>query len=171
MATIGDVSLAFRIEAADSGILARRVKDDGAVSVAIPVEAKWKPGAPLCEARVNGSALALQVRRRGEAFVVTRRGARLEIMLRTRRQTELALRMPRHAEDAAASALLCPMPGLVVSIEVEEDDEVEAGQALATVEAMKMENVLRADRKARISRILVEPGDVLAVDDVILEFA
>jgi propionyl-CoA carboxylase alpha chain len=66
--------------------------------------------------------------------------------------------------------LLCPMPGLVVRIDVGEGDEVYDGQALCMVEAMKMENVLRAERKATVARILARPGDSLAVDAVIMEF-
>jgi propionyl-CoA carboxylase alpha chain len=63
------------------------------------------------------------------------------------------------------------MPGLVVSIAVREGDEVQEGQALATVEAMKMENILRAEKKARVARVHAKPGDSLAVDAIILEFA
>ena len=79
--------------------------------------------------------------------------------------------MPARTEADASKALRCPMPGLVVSIAVSEGQKVEAGETLATVEAMKMENVLRADRAATVSRILVKPGDSLAVDAVIMEFA
>jgi propionyl-CoA carboxylase alpha chain len=66
--------------------------------------------------------------------------------------------------------LLCPMPGLIVKIDVEEGDEVQEGQALCTVEAMKMENILRAERKGTVSKINATAGDSLAVDDVIMEF-
>ena len=66
--------------------------------------------------------------------------------------------------------LLCPMPGVVTSIAVQEGDEVQEGQALATVEAMKMENVLRAEKRGTVKRIAVEPGASLAVDELILEF-
>jgi len=66
--------------------------------------------------------------------------------------------------------LLCPMPGLLVKLDVEEGEAVEQGQALCTIEAMKMENILRAERKGIVSKINAGPGDSLAVDEVILEF-
>jgi len=66
--------------------------------------------------------------------------------------------------------LLCPMPGLIVSVNVGVGDEVQEGQALCTVEAMKMENILRAEKKAVVSKVNAGPGDSLAVDDVIMEF-
>jgi propionyl-CoA carboxylase alpha chain len=78
--------------------------------------------------------------------------------------------MPVKAPPDTSKFLLCPMPGLVVRTDVAEGDEVFDGQALAMVEAMKMENVLRAERRARVAKIRAAPGDSLAVDDVILEF-
>ena len=82
----------------------------------------------------------------------------------------LALLMPEKLPPDTSKLLLCPMPGLVVRIDVAEGDEVFDGQPLAMVEAMKMENVLRAERRARVAKIRAAPGDSLAVDDVILEF-
>ena len=136
----------------------------------IRVEANWQRGRPLCEAVVDGEPLVFRAEERGESFAVLHRGARISVMLRTRRRTELAERMPEVAAREESRALLCPMPGLVMSVGVQPGDEVEAGQALATIEAMKMENVLVAERPAKIARVLVTPGDALAVDDVILEF-
>ena len=78
--------------------------------------------------------------------------------------------MPVKAPPDTSKLLLCPMPGMVVSIAVSEGQTVEPGEALATVEAMKMENVLRAERECVVAAINVEPGDSLAVDDVIMEF-
>ncbi len=78
--------------------------------------------------------------------------------------------MPVKKAADTSRLLLCPMPGLVVSIAVSEGDEVQEGQPLATVEAMKMENILRAERKARVKKINAKPGDSLAVDEVIMEF-
>lgn len=78
--------------------------------------------------------------------------------------------MPEKAPPDTSKFLLCPMPGLVVKINVGLGDEVQEGQALATVEAMKMENVLKAERKGRVKRIAAEPGASLRVDDIIMEF-
>ena len=89
----------------------------------------------------------------------------------TPRAAALAALMPEKREADTSKALLCPMPGLVVSIAVSEGQKVAAGETLAVVEAMKMENVLRAERAATVARILAKPGDSLAVDAVIMEFA
>jgi len=79
--------------------------------------------------------------------------------------------MQRKVVKDTSKALLCPMPGLVVSINVKEGQEVKAGEPLAVVEAMKMENVLTAERDATVKKINAQKGDSLALDDVILEFA
>ncbi|MCB1481617.1 MAG: DUF2118 domain-containing protein [Rhodobiaceae bacterium] len=78
--------------------------------------------------------------------------------------------MPEKVPPDTSKMLLCPMPGLVVSIAVEEGQEVKAGETLAVVEAMKMENVLRAERDGTVSAIHAKAGDSLAVDAVIMEF-
>jgi propionyl-CoA carboxylase alpha chain len=78
--------------------------------------------------------------------------------------------MPVKTVADAGKRLLCPMPGLVKSIDAAEGQEVKAGETLAVVEAMKMENVLRAERDCVVKKILVKPGDSLAVDAVIMEF-
>jgi propionyl-CoA carboxylase alpha chain len=78
--------------------------------------------------------------------------------------------MPEKLPPDTSKMLLCPMPGLIVKVDVEVGDEVQDGQALCTVEAMKMENILRAERKGVVAKINAGPGDSLAVDDVIMEF-
>lgn len=90
--------------------------------------------------------------------------------VRTLRIAELALLMPEKLPPDTSKMLLCPMPGMITAVTVKAGDQVEAGQALATVEAMKMENVLRAERKAIVRRIAVEAGASLAVDELIMEF-
>ena len=90
--------------------------------------------------------------------------------MRTPRQAELASLMPEKLPPDTSKMLLCPMPGLIVSVNVAEGDEVQEGQALCTVEAMKMENILRAEKRAIVTKVNAGPGDSLAVDDVIMEF-
>ena len=90
--------------------------------------------------------------------------------MRTPRAAELARLMPVKLPPDTSKFLLCPMPGVVSAIAVSEGEVVQDGQALATVEAMKMENLLRADRKAVVKKIVAAVGDSLAVDDVIIEF-
>ncbi|HEU0222314.1 MAG TPA: acetyl/propionyl/methylcrotonyl-CoA carboxylase subunit alpha [Paracoccaceae bacterium] len=132
----------------------------------------WLPGRTLAWVGLDGAApVALKVEARTEGFRIRWRGADLDVKVRTPRTAELARLMPAKAAADTTKVLLCPMPGLVVAISVSEGQEVMEGQALATIEAMKMENVLRAERKAVVKRINAQPGASLAVDDVIMEFA
>jgi propionyl-CoA carboxylase alpha chain len=103
-------------------------------------------------------------------FRMRLRGADLKVHVRTPRQHALAGLMLEKAPPDTSKYLLCPMPGLVVKIAVEEGQEVQEGQALATVEAMKMENILKAERRGVVKKIKASAGASLKVDDVILEF-
>ncbi|MCK0167281.1 acetyl/propionyl/methylcrotonyl-CoA carboxylase subunit alpha [Jannaschia sp. S6380] len=134
------------------------------------VESDWTPGDQLARVSVGGQSLVLKVGKITQGFRVRTRGADLTVHVRTPRQAELADLMPQKVAADTSKLLLCPMPGLVVRIDVEEGDEVQEGQALAVVEAMKMENTLRAEKSGVIARINAAAGDSLAVDDVILEF-
>ncbi|MFV0475259.1 MAG: acetyl-CoA carboxylase biotin carboxylase subunit [Pikeienuella sp.] len=134
------------------------------------VVSDWTPGRTLAMVDVDGERLALKVDEIPSGFRMRHRGAALKVHVRTPRQAELAALMPEKLPPDTSRLLLCPMPGLVVSIAVAEGDEVQEGQALCTVEAMKMENVLRAERKGVVAKINAEAGASLAVDDVIMEF-
>jgi len=135
------------------------------------VETDWTPGQSLMEATIDGVPTVMKLAPAGDGWRVRWRGADLKIAVRSPRAAELAALMPIKLPPDTSKFLLCPMPGLVVSINVEEGDEVQEGQALATVEAMKMENVLRAEKKSVVAAIKAAPGDSLAVDEVIIEFA
>ena len=142
---------------------------DGAV---MRVTSDWTPGSPLARLLVAGEPLVLKVARApGGALRIRTRGADLRVHVRTPRAHDLAALMPVKVPPDTSKFLLCPMPGLVVKINVAEGDEVEEGQALCTVEAMKMENILRAERRATVARINAAPGASLRVDDIIMEFA
>ena len=134
------------------------------------VESDWTPGDTLARLEVGGRSLILKVERRTSGYRVRYRGADLTVTIRTPRQAELASRMPEKTPPDTSKLLLCPMPGLIVKIDVEEGQEVQEGQSLCTVEAMKMENILRAERKGVVKKIVAAPGASLAVDDVIMEF-
>ena len=86
-------------------------------------------------------------------------------------EAELAALMPVKAAADMSKFLLCPMPGLVKALHVQEGADVKAGDPLAVVEAMKMENVLRAERDGIVKSIKTKAGESLAVDAVIMEFA
>jgi len=134
------------------------------------VTGDWTPGDKLADMLVDGAPLVMKVGKISGGFRIRTRGADLKVHVRTPRQAELAKLMPEKLPPDTSKLLLCPMPGLVVKLDVEEGQEVQEGQALCTVEAMKMENILRAERKGIVAKINAAPGDSLAVDDVIMEF-
>ncbi|WP_170548021.1 acetyl-CoA carboxylase biotin carboxylase subunit [Ruegeria atlantica] len=140
---------------------------DGAV---MRVASDWTPGDQLALLDVDGAPLVLKVGKISGGFRIRNRGADLKVHVRTPRQAELAKLMPEKLPPDTSKMLLCPMPGLIVKIDVEIGQEVQEGQALCTVEAMKMENILRAEKKGVVAKINAGPGDSLAVDDVIIEF-
>ncbi len=125
----------------------------------------------LAEAEIDGRSVAVQVDREKGHLRLTHAGRQHRFRLLAPRAAELqAFMIPKVPPDLSRY-LLCPMPGLVVSIQVNEGDRVEAGQPLAVVEAMKMENILRAEKAGTVGKIHAQAGDSLAVDQVILEFA
>ncbi|MDW4548047.1 acetyl/propionyl/methylcrotonyl-CoA carboxylase subunit alpha [Defluviimonas sp. D31] len=134
------------------------------------VTSDWTPGQSLARLEVDGAAVVLKVDKIPGGFRIRTRGADLKVYVRTPRQAELARLMPEKLPPDTSKYLLCPMPGLVVKISVEEGQEVQEGQALATVEAMKMENILRAEKKGVVKKISAQAGASLKVDDVIMEF-
>ena len=134
------------------------------------VASDWTPGDQLARLTVDGERVVMKVGKVPSGFRVRLRGADLKVHVRTPRAAELAALMPEKAPPDTSKMLLCPMPGLVVKIWVETGQEVQEGQALATVEAMKMENILRAEKKGTVSKINADAGASLMVDDVILEF-
>jgi propionyl-CoA carboxylase alpha chain len=134
------------------------------------VETEWSPTDPIFEGRIDGRPVRVQVRRVLNGYRLGHRGADMVARVYTGREAELARLMPERVLSDAARQLLCPMPGLIVSIAVEVGQEVKAGEPLAIVEAMKMENILRAERDGKVKAIHARKGDSLAVDAVIMEF-
>ena len=141
--------------------------DDGAV----PVAGAWRPHESLFTGTVAGTRVTVQVERRGTALALRWRGVAVTARVRTPRAAALAATMPAKAALDMSRFLLSPMPGLVVALPAAEGEEVRAGQPLAIVDAMKMENVLRAERDGRIVKVHVKVGDSLAADQIIMEFA
>jgi propionyl-CoA carboxylase alpha chain len=131
----------------------------------------WRPGLATFEGTLDGAPIAAQVRARPGGYRIGRRGATVEAAVYRPREAELVRGMPERARPDPSRHLLCPMPGLVVSIDVAAGQEVKAGERLCVVEAMKMENVLKAERDVTVAAVKVAPGDSLAVDAVIMEFA
>jgi propionyl-CoA carboxylase alpha chain len=119
----------------------------------------------------GGGRHIFQVSRERGGYRLSQGGSSLVAAVRRPEAARLASLMPKKAAADMSKFLLCPMPGLIVSVNVSEGQEVKAGETLAVVEAMKMENVLRSEHDGTVKKIEVRKGDTLAVDDVILEFA
>ena len=137
----------------------------------ITIGTDWSPGDPLFHAKVDGEALVVQVDAVGSGWRLINEGGQAEALVLTPRQAELYALMPVKAAPDTSKFLLSPMPGLLASVAVREGQEVKAGEALAVVEAMKMENVLRAAQDATVKVLHAKAGDSLKVDQKILEFA
>jgi propionyl-CoA carboxylase alpha chain len=154
-------------------------RENDVIEVRFPQQAKssrrhltsnWKPGDPLWSGMINSHPVAVQVRRIPNGFTLSYRGIETKAYVYTEREAAYARLMPVKQAADTGKQVLCPMPGLVVSIAVKEGQEVKAGETVAVVEAMKMENVLRAEIDGTVKKINAKPGDSLAVDAVILEF-
>ncbi len=134
------------------------------------VRSDWQFGQPLFSGTINGEAIYLQVEREKQTYRLFHAGTRTDLTIVTKRAAELLHYMPVKAPPDMSKFLLSPMPGLLVSVAVKEGDEVKAGEELAVLEAMKMENTLRAERDGVVAKINYESGANLAVDDKIMEF-
>ncbi len=137
----------------------------------VAVKSSWRPGDIVWRGVIGGRKVAVQIHNVLNGVRIDWRGLSLTARVMLPKVAELDRLMPVKAPPDTSKMLLCPMPGLVVSLAVKEGQEIKAGETLAIVEAMKMENVLRAERDLTIGKINVKQGDSLAVDAVIMEFA
>ncbi len=142
-------------------------EDGGTVAVA----SGWRPGEPVWLGTVGGERIAVQILGVPNGVVLSHGGAFAEARVYTMREAELVRLMPAKADQGSGKQLLCPMPGLLRELLVAEGQAVKTGEPLAVVEAMKMENVLKAERDGTVCKILVKPGDSLGFEAVILEYA
>ncbi|NQU60065.1 MAG: acetyl-CoA carboxylase biotin carboxylase subunit [Rhodospirillales bacterium] len=138
--------------------------------VDIRIRTDWKLGAPIFKGTFQDQEICLQIERVGVAYRLTHRGAEADVLVLNATARELQMLMPEKVEADMSKFLLSPMPGLLASVAVEIGQDVKAGEELAVIEAMKMENVLRAERDGVIAEIKAKPGDSLMADQVILEF-
>ncbi len=164
---LGDREIVLDIGREDDGLAMRFDGDRKRHVRGVGLEA----GRPVWTGTVDGAALSVQVRPVLNGFDLTHRGSDVRAFVFTSREAEVARLVPPRVVADGGKVVRCPMPGQVVSLAVAEGQEVKAGETLAVVEAMKMENVLRAERDGVIRRVHARPGDSLAVDAVILEFA
>jgi len=134
------------------------------------IDTNWRPGEMLAQILLDGEALFIRPETRASGMRLRQRGMDVDLTILPQRHAGFWKLMPEKVPPDTSNLLMCPMPGLLVSLLVEAGDEVEEGQALAVVEAMKMQNTLRSQRSGRIEKICAAPGASLAVDEVILEF-
>jgi propionyl-CoA carboxylase alpha chain len=155
-------------------------RENGTIEVRFPgqgnaglrhAHSDWEPGDPIWTGTINSHPVAVQVRPIPNGFALSFRGVETKAFVYTESEAGYARLMPVKKAADTGKQVLCPMPGLVVSIAVKEGQEVKAGDTVAVVEAMKMENVLRAEIDGIVKKIIAKQGDSLAVDAVILEFA
>ncbi len=153
------------IEDIEQGVLARLDGGD-------PVEVigRWQPGQIRFRGTVDGRRRIVQIGRSGRDWLLTARGASHKVQVYPAHVAELTRHMIEKIPPDLSKFLIAPMPGLLTALNVKEGDKVEAGQPLAVVEAMKMENILRAQKPGTVGKVAARPGDSLAVDAVILEF-
>jgi propionyl-CoA carboxylase alpha chain len=152
-------------------IAVRFVEDGGTLGQSHHLVAPWKPGDGIWHGVVDGQAIGVQVRSMLNGFSISHRGFEVAVRVFTESEARAARLMPVNSDVGSGKKLLCPMPGLVISIDVREGQEVKVGETLAVVEAMKMQNVLRAERDGVVKSIHAKAGATLAVDALILEFA
>ncbi|HEX6376400.1 MAG TPA: acetyl/propionyl/methylcrotonyl-CoA carboxylase subunit alpha [Allosphingosinicella sp.] len=165
VARIEGKTFSIRFGTFEGGLLAYLDEGEGRELIG-----RWEPGQRLFKGSIDGRSRTVQVARRGRQWRLTARGASHIVEVLPAHVAELSGYMIEKVPPDLSRFLLCPMPGLLSALHVGEGDRVEAGQPLAVVEAMKMENILRAEKAGTVKAVSAKPGDSLAVDAAILEF-
>jgi len=130
----------------------------------------WMPGMPLLEGVLDGKAIAVKIADTVEGYVVRHRGVRLRALVCTPEAATLHARLPEKEKPDLSKLIISPMPGLVVSVDVAVGDEVQEGEAVCIVEAMKMQNIIRAEASSVVKAVNVAAGDSVAADMIMIEF-
>ncbi|MFC3070278.1 acetyl-CoA carboxylase biotin carboxylase subunit [Phenylobacterium soli] len=144
-------------------------QDDGRSLTLTDVD--WRPGKPTFAGKLNGEVFTAAVRPAAEGFVIRHRAAQAHVLVLTPRSAELHEKLPPKKAADTSKMVLSPMPGLVVSLDVTAGQEVRAGEAVAVIEAMKMQNIIRAERDGTVKAVNAKAGDSVAADEVLVEFA
>ena len=130
----------------------------------------WRLGQSLFNGICNGKPFTVQVERHRLTYQIHHWGTRADMMVMSARAADLLAMMPEKAPPDLSRFLLSPMPGLLREVAVEVGMEVKAGEKLVVIEAMKMENILKAEQDCKVKKIVAKVGDSLAVDELIIEF-
>jgi propionyl-CoA carboxylase alpha chain len=161
--SIGNEECAIAINPTDGGC---HIFLEGAP---LQVQGNWMLGSHLFTGEVNGRTVNVQIDRLVEGYCLTHRGTTTQVVIRDTRAAALTAQMPEKLPPDMSRYVLSPMPGRVVSISIQPGDFVKAGEELLVIDAMKMENVLCAERDGTVADVRVAAGDSLSVDQVILE--
>src|SRR5690606_10282162 len=134
-------------------------------------DVEWRPGLPTVAGRWAGTAFPVEVKPQPEGFRIRHRAASAHVLVLTPRSAELHEKLPPKQAADTSKMVLSPMPGLIVTLDVEAGQDVKSGQQVAVIEAMKMQNILRAERDGVVKSVSVKAGDSVAADEVLVEFA
>jgi propionyl-CoA carboxylase alpha chain len=132
---------------------------------------RWRPGSPTYRGRLDGTTFSVGVQPAAEGFTIRHRAAKRRVLVLTPLQAELHDRLPERKPADTSKMVVSPMPGLMVSLDVAVGQEVKAGEVLAVIEAMKMQNIIRAERDGTVKAVGPKAGDAVAADEVLVEFA
>jgi propionyl-CoA carboxylase alpha chain len=132
---------------------------------------QWRPGQPVFRGDLDGQPFTAAVKPAAEGFVIRHRAATAHVLVLSPRSAELHEKLPPKKAADTSKMVLSPMPGLVVSIDVAQGQEVKTGEVVAVLEAMKMQNIIRAERDGVVKAVGVKSGDSVAADEVLVEFA
>ncbi len=152
---------------------------EGALEIAFPEEDRairlesgdWRPGKPMFRGSLDGRAFTVTVKPCDDGFKVRHRAAEAHVKVLTPKVAELYARLPERAAPDTSKIVVSPMPGLVVSLDVKAGQEVKEGETVAVIEAMKMQNIIRAERDGTVKSVGPKAGDSVAADEVLVEFA
>lgn len=142
--------------------------DDG--RILLMTDADWRPGSPQLSAVLDGRPFTVEVKNRPDGYVIRHRAARERVRVLSPEVAAFYARLPERKAPDTDKMIISPMPGLMVSVDVAPGQEVKAGQAVAVIEAMKMQNIIRAERDATVKAVSAKAGDSVAADDVLIEF-
>jgi propionyl-CoA carboxylase alpha chain len=152
-----------------SSELAVELMDEGRTLILSGLD--WRPGEILFRARLDGTDFTLRVAAAAEGYVIRHRAARKRVLVLSPRSAELHEKLPERAPIDTSRLIVSPMPGLIVSLAVQPGQEVKAGDAVLVVEAMKMQNIIRAERDGVVKAVNAQAGDSVAADEILIEFA
>ncbi len=133
------------------------------------LEAEWRPGQPILEGALDGETFAVKIRPAPEGFIVQARGATARTIVAAPRAAALRALIPPKVAADTSKLIVSPMPGLIVSMDVQVGQEVKSGEGVAIVEAMKMQNIIRAERDGIVAKINAAAGATVAADEVLIE--